>query len=70
MDSRREKETRKTKNNMAKDCGKGERRGGVEDLGRRCGREQRTEKGEGPVYHQARGGLVTGNTRLQASIST
>ena len=55
----------KTKNNMAKGCGKGERRGGMEDLGRGAveNREQRKveKRCEGPMCHQARGGLVTGS---------
>ena len=55
MGTRREKETRKTKTNMAKDCGKGERRGGMEDLGR--GAVENREQGklekrcEGPMCH-------------------
>ena len=65
MGTRMKKEMRKTKNNMAKDCGKEERRGGVEDLGRGAveSKEQRKveKRCESPMCHQARGGLVTGN---------
>ena len=33
LDTGRQKEKGKTENNMEKDCGKGKRRGGVEELG-------------------------------------
>ena len=49
---------------MAKDCEKGETRGGMEDMGGGAveSREQgKVEKRcEGPMCYQARGGLVTG----------
>ena len=53
ISTRREKETPKTKNNMANDCGKRERRGRVENLGEGAvkSREQRKveKRCEGPT---------------------
>ena len=58
MDTVRQKETGKTQNNMEKDCGKGKRRGGVEELG--CSGQGKVEMHcEGPMCHTARGGQIT-----------
>ena len=64
MGTRRKKETRKTKNNMAKDCRKEREEAGWRTWDEVRSREENRErwKSEGPMCAQARGGQVTGNT--------